>query len=51
MEVRHFLSQRHNKLCHFINYGLIIFWLAKTSKTIDLRTRLEINFKGLKPNS
>jgi len=37
-----FLSQRHNKLCHFISDIIGFFWLAKTSnKPISLTTRLE----------
>ncbi len=43
--VRDFLSQRHNKLCHFISDIMdFLFGLAKTSnKPINLTTRLTVN--------
>ncbi len=39
-----FLSQCHNKLCHFISDIMDFFWLAKTSnKPISLMARLAVN--------
>jgi len=41
-----FLSQRHNKLCHFNSDNMDYFQLAKTSnKPISLTTWLAVNPK------
>jgi len=39
-----FLSQRHNRLCHFISDLMDYFWLAKNSnKPISLTTWLAVD--------